>query len=120
MTSENLPYNKFINLYDRAHILLDQLYGHDQGSNGLEAMAKGKAVFTNATYVFKKQYNLDEKVAINGLPDVDYLVKQLSFLIDNPDEIKALGKRARTFIEKEHNYVKIAAKFVTVWQKANA
>ena len=120
LTSENLPYNKFINLYDRAHILLDQLYGHDQGSNGLEAMAKGKAVFTNATYVFKKQYNLDEKVAINGLPDVDYLVKQLSFLIDNPDEIKALGKRARTFIEKEHNYVKIAAKFVTVWQKANA
>ena len=25
--------------------MLDQLYGHDQGSNGLEAMAKGKVEF---------------------------------------------------------------------------
>ncbi len=119
LTVENVPYYQYINQYNQAHIVLDQLYGHDQGSNGLEAMAKGKAVFTNATDVFKKQYNLDEKVAINGLPDVDYLVKELSFLIDNPEEIKALGKRARRFIEKEHNYVKIAAKFVTVWEKTN-
>ena len=115
LTSENLPYNKFINLYDRAHIVLDQLYGHDQGSNGLEAMAKGKTVFTNASDVFKKHYNLSEKVAINGLPNVDYLVNELSFLIENPDEIKAIGKRARSFIEKEHDYVKIAKKYLNVW-----
>ena len=119
LTVENVPYHQYINQYNQAHIVLDQLYGHDQGSNGLEAMAKGKAVFTNASDVFEKQYNLAEKVAINGLPDVDYLVSELSFLIDNPAEIKALGKRARTFIEKEHNYVKIAAKFVTVWGKTN-
>jgi hypothetical protein len=45
---ENVPYKQFIKLYDKAHILLDQLYGHDQGSNGLEGMSKGKVVFTNA------------------------------------------------------------------------
>lgn len=115
--TENVPYNDYINRYNQAHIVLDQLYGHDQGSNGLEAMAKGKAVFTNASDDFEKQYNLTEKVAINGLPDVDYLVKELSFLIDNPAEIKALGKRARTFIEKEHDYLKIAGEFISVWQK---
>ncbi|MDN3676608.1 glycosyltransferase [Flavobacterium paronense] len=120
LTSENLPYDKFINLYDRAHILLDQLYGHDQGSNGLEGMAKGKVVFTNASKLFEKHYNLSEKVAINGLPDVDYLVNELSLLIDNPAEIIAIGKRARAFIEKEHDYIKIAEKFVAIWQKTNA
>jgi glycosyltransferase involved in cell wall biosynthesis len=120
LTVENVPYDQYINLYNKAHIVLDQLYGHDQGSNGLEAMAKGKVVFTNASEVFEKHYSLTKKVAINGLPDVDYLVNELSFLIENPDEIKAIGKRARDFVEKEHDFVEIAAKFITTWNNANA
>lgn len=115
--TENVPYNDYINRYNQAHILLDQLYGHDQGSNGLEAMAKGKVVFTNASNIFEKHYNLAEKVAINGLPDVDYLVRELSFLIENPTEIIAIGNRARIFIEKEHDYVKIARKYLDTWEK---
>ncbi|UPT69757.1 MAG: glycosyltransferase [Flavobacterium sp. JAD_PAG50586_2] len=115
--AENIPYKQFINLYERAHILLDQLYGHDQGSNGLEGMTKGKVVFTNASIQFEKHYNLTEKVAINGLPDVDYLVNELSFLIENPSEIKIIGKRARDFVEKEHEYVRIAEKYLEVWNK---
>ena len=117
LTAENIPYNEYINLYNKAHIVLDQLYGHDQGSNGLEAMAKGKVVFTNASEVFEKHYNLTEKVVINGLPDVDYLVNKLSLLIENPNEIIAVGKRARAFIEKEHDYLKIAESFLNTWNK---
>lgn len=112
---ENVPYDQFTNLYNNATIVLDQLYGHDQGSNGLEGMAKGKVVFTNASELFEKHYNLAEKIAINGLPDMDYLVKELSFLIENPEEIKAMGKRARAFIVKEHDYLKIAKKYIEVW-----
>lgn len=115
LTVENVPYAQYINLYDKAHILLDQLYGHDQGSNGLEGMAKGKTVFTNASEVFEKHYNLTEKIAVNALPNVDYLVKELSFLIENPEEIKAIGKRARTFIEKEHDYLKSAETYLKTW-----
>jgi hypothetical protein len=116
LTVENVPYAQFITMYDKAHILLDQLYGHDQGSNGLEGMSKGKAVFTNASELFEKHYSLTEKVAVNGLPDVDYLVKELSFLIENPEAIKAMGKRARDFIEKEHDYIKIAEKYLAAWK----
>lgn len=117
LTVEDVPYKQYINRYNMAHIVMDQLYGHDKGTNGLEAMAKGKVVFTNVSKIFEKHYNLKEKVAINGLPDVDYLVNELSFLIDNPDEIFAIGKRARAFIEKEHDYVKIAEKYMAVWDK---
>ncbi len=115
--AENLPYADYINRYNKAHILLDQLYGYDQGYNALEAMAKGKAVFTNADELFEKQYHLSEKVAVNAEPDVDYLVRELSFLIENPNEIVAIGKRARAFIEKEHDYMKIAGKYLEVWKK---
>lgn len=112
---KNIPYSDYINLYNKAHILLDQMHGHDQGYNALEAMAKGKVVFTNASSVFEKYYNLDEKVAIHAEPNVDYLVAQLSFLIENPKELIAISKRARAFIEKEHNYLKIAEKYLKTW-----
>ena len=116
--AKNIPYKDYINLYNKAHILLDQVYAYDQGYNALEAMAKGKVVFTGAEKEFEKQYNLTERVAVNAKPDVDYLVNELSFLIENPNEILALGKRAKAFIEKEHDYLKIAGKYLKVW-KAN-
>jgi glycosyltransferase involved in cell wall biosynthesis len=114
--SENIPYSQYISLYDKAHILLDQVYAYDQGYNALEAMAKGKVVFTGAETEFTQHYYLTERVAVNALPDVGSLVNELSFLIENPDEIITIGKRARTFIEKEHNYIKIANNYLDVWK----
>ncbi len=116
IVTRSIPYQQYIAAYNKAHILLDQIYSYDQGYNALEAMAKGKVVFTGAENEFYKQYNLNEKVAINALPDVDYLVYELSFLIENPDDLVAIGKRARTFVEKEHQYTKIAERYLEVWQ----
>jgi len=113
--AENLPYQTYINQYNRAHIILDQVYSFDQGYNALEAMAKGKVVFTGAEIEFEKYYNLTEKVAINALPDVDSLVKDLAHLIENPAEISTIGKRARTFIEEHHNYKNCAEDYLSKW-----
>jgi glycosyltransferase involved in cell wall biosynthesis len=114
--TNTIPYPVYIELYNKAHILLDQACCRDQAYNALEAMAKGKVVFTGAEDEFKNYYKLTERVCINAKPDVDYLVKELSFLIENPDEIIAIGKRARSFVEKEHDYVKIAQKYLEVWK----
>jgi glycosyltransferase involved in cell wall biosynthesis len=116
IVTENICYSQYISKYNSAHILLDQVYAYDQGYNALEAMAKGKVVFTGAEKEFIMHYNLTERVAVNSLPDVDHLVSELSFLIENPDEIIAIGKRARDFIEKEHNFIKIAEKYLTAWK----
>lgn len=116
-TVRSVPYSEYINIYNRSHILLDQIYGYDQGYNALESMAKGKVVFTNAETEFTEHYNLTEKVCINAIPDVDYLVNELSFLIENPEEITAIGKRARVFIEEHHNYLNIAQKYVQKWNE---
>ena len=113
--AENLPYQNYIHKYNQAHIILDQVYGFDQGYNALEAMAKGKVVFTGAEKEFDIHYNLTEKVAINALPDVDYLISELVYLIENPNEILAIGKRARQFVEKEHNYITIAKNYCDKW-----
>lgn len=113
---ENLPYEEYIKHYDKAHILLDQVYAYDQGYNALEAMAKGIVVFSGAEKDILEHYNLQEdEVCINALPDVDAIVEKLSWLIENPLEIERIGKNARAFIEREHDYVKIAQKYLNVW-----
>ncbi|GAA4069847.1 glycosyltransferase [Flavobacterium cheonanense] len=116
IVTRNIPYQEYIKLFNKAHIVLDQIYAYDQGYNALEAMAKGKVVFTGAEKEFEDYYNLTEKVAVNALPNVENLVTELSYLIENPNEIQAIGIRARAFVEKEHNYVKVAEKYLKAWE----
>lgn len=115
----DIPYTEYQKHFENAHIILDQVYGFDQGFNALEAMAKGKVVFTGAEIEFLKHFNLQEdEVAINALPNVNYLVEKLSYLIENPSEISRIGKNAIHFIHNEHHYITQAEKYVTLW-KAN-
>jgi len=118
ITTHSIPYNEYIKLYDECHILLDQVYAYDQGYNALEAMAKGKVVFTGAEQEWLDYYNLKEDtVAINALPNVEKIVEKLEWLILNPLKIIEISKNARAFIEKEHNYKKIAQTYLETWIK---
>ncbi|OGS82700.1 MAG: hypothetical protein A3G95_01950 [Flavobacteria bacterium RIFCSPLOWO2_12_FULL_31_7] len=115
--TKDIPYSDYQQHFEKAHILLDQVYCFDQGFNALEAMAKGKVVFTGAETEFLNHYHLQEnEVAINALPNVDYLVEKLSFLIENPSEIQRISRNAIAFIQKEHHYVKQAEKYVQLWK----
>ena len=115
ITVESLPYDEYIHKYNRAHIVLDQVYGYDQGYNALEAMAKGKVVFTGAEKEFYNYYQLDKTVAINALPDVQNIVGQLEALILDPERLMEIGANAREFIHEQHHYKKIAQKYVNAW-----
>lgn len=114
--TENVPYNEYIKLYNKAHIVLDQVLGYDQGYNALEAMAKGKVVFTCAEKEFTDFYGLTERVAVNALPDAKQIAAELGYLIENPDEITAISKQARVFIETEHQYIAIAKRYLEAWR----
>ena len=116
IVSENLPYSEYISTYNKAHILLDQVFAYDQGYNALEAMAKGKVVFTGAETEFLNQYQLQaDDVCINAEPNENEIAKKLSFLIEDPEKINKISKNARKFIEKEHAYKIIAEKYFTSW-----
>ena len=116
--SRSVPYTEYINLYNSCHILLDQMHCLDQGYNALEAMAKGKVVFTGAENEFYEYYKLSQRVCVNAMPNIDYLVSELSFLIENPNEIIEIGKRAKAFVEKEHDFVKVAKKYLEIWNRS--
>ena len=113
---ENLPYAQYIEKYNNAHIILDQVFAYDQGYNALEAMAKAKVVFTGAESGFMEHYKLDSPVAINALPKVDSLVLALEDLIKNPEKIKEIGMAAQNFVTQHHNYKKVAQLYLDTWK----
>ena len=112
---ENLPYKQYIEKYNNAHIILDQVYAYDQGYNALEAMGKAKVVFTGAETAFMQHYKLDTPVAINALPDLDSLVIALEKLINNPEKIKEIGLAAQDFVIQYHDYKKVAKQYLDTW-----
>jgi hypothetical protein len=119
ITVRSIPYAEYITLFDRAHILLDQVFAYDQGFNALEAMAKGKVVFTGAEKEWLDYYNLEENtVAINALPDPIKIAEKLEWLITNPNKIEEISRNARSFIEKEHDYKLVANLYFEKWQGA--
>jgi glycosyltransferase involved in cell wall biosynthesis len=117
-STTDLPYTKYIQSYDQAHIILDQIYSYDQGYNALEAMYKGKVLFTGAEKEWLQYYNLKENsVAINALPNADYLVEKLEWLINNPNQIQSIGSHASAFVKQHHDYITIAQRYLDTWNK---
>ncbi|NRD24572.1 glycosyltransferase family 1 protein [Winogradskyella litoriviva] len=117
LITKDLPYKDYIKSFDKAHILLDQVYAYDQGYNALEAMAKGKVVFTGAEKEWLEYYSLTEDaIAINALPDAEAIAKKLEWLILNPEKIIEISKNARQFVEAEHDHIKCAQNYLEKWQ----
>ena len=111
------PYSEHIINVIECDILLDQVYAYDQGYNALEAMALGKVVFTGAEKEWVEFYNIKEdSVAINALPDISKIVEKLSWLIENPLQLKSISKNARKFIEEHHDYKQIANEYIKTWK----
>lgn len=116
ITTENLPYTEYMSRYYKAHIILDQVHAYDQGYNALEAMAQGKVVFTGAENEFLQHYQLaEDEVCINALPDAIKIAENLSYLVDHPEKMIEISKKARNFIEKEHEYKRIAQRYLDCW-----
>ncbi|SDS03233.1 Glycosyl transferases group 1 [Formosa sp. Hel1_31_208] len=121
ITVESLPYKAYIKTFEKAHILLDQVFSYDQGYNALEAMAKGKVVFTGAEQEWLDYYQLKEDtVAINALPDPNLIVKKLEWLILHPEVLQNISTNARAFVEQEHHYVTCAEESLKVWKNAKS
>ncbi|WP_410880519.1 glycosyltransferase [Myroides sp. DW712] len=117
VVAEQLPYARYKKEQERADIVLDQVFSKDQGYNALEAMARGKVVFTGASEDFLQQYNLKEgEVCVDAKPNVAYLVAQLKFWIEHPLERKELGQRAQAFVREIHDCKTIANQYVKVWK----
>ena len=117
ITTYDLTYKEHLENLKKCDILLDMVYAYDQGYNALEAMAMGKIVFTGAEEEWLKLYNIKEDTAvINAVPNTIRIIEKLVWLIENPKMLKSISVNARKFIEKNHDFEKIAIKYIKTWE----
>ena len=116
-TVVSLPYAEYMQIMNGCNILVDQLYSYSPGMNGLLGMAKGMATISGGEPEIYSILNEEENMPIiNPIPDKEDIFNKFSSLVENIDSIEDIGKNSRKFVEKHHNYIDVAMKYIDFWR----
>ena len=98
-------------------IYIDQLDVPMPGMAALEAMAMGKVVITGNMEVGKKFFPDYENCPVfHGSSDGNSLIETLRHIFYLRDKWNEIGLAGRDFVEKHHNHIQIAERFLKVWK----
>ena len=113
---EEVPYKEYICTMNDSDVLLDQLYSYTPAMNALMAMGQGLVVVGGAEpEAYEILNETENKPVINVIPDEQDIFDKLEQLILNKRDIPRLSAQSREFVEKHHDYVKIAQQYVDFW-----
>ena len=114
---ESLPYSSYIEIMNGCNILVDQLYSYSPGMNALLGMAKGMVTISGGEPEIYSVLNETENMPIiNPVPDKNDLYNKIVTIVENIESIETLGNNSRKFVEKHHNYIDVAMKYIDFWR----
>ncbi|MBQ0088131.1 MAG: glycosyltransferase family 1 protein [Prevotellaceae bacterium] len=114
--AESLPYEEYKQALNNSHVLLDQLYSYTPAMNALLAMAKGIVVIGGGEEENYQILNEDKlRPIVNVLPNEDNVFEKLKNLVENSDLIEILSHQSIQYIEKYHDYKKVAQQYINLW-----
>ncbi len=108
-------YEEFLNQID---ILVEQFNFMSYGMSAIYAMAKGKMVVTGCLNEMKedKFIGFMKEAPIYDLGyTVNEMVDRISYIIEHKYLIDDYKKKSRQYVEKYHNYIKVAKKYVDIY-----
>lgn len=114
-----MPFDQYINFVQNVDIVVDQAYCVTCGMGALNAMAQGKVVLVGNAADWKTE--LDKFCYLSNIPkfdlghDVDEMVNNISYLIENKDKLVEYGKASREYVVKYHSAKKVAAGFLKLY-----
>lgn len=116
---ESIPYNEYIVLMQKSHVVLDQIYSYSPSVNPLQAMAMGKIVVSGGEpeiYALL-QYSEATYPILNVLPQENDIYRVLEYIIKHKDMLPTWSEQSRKFVETYHDANKVAKQYVQVWGK---
>lgn len=114
--AENVPYAEYMDMIAESDVLIDQLYSYSPAMNALSAMAQGMVTLSGGEpeyYDFIGEY--ENRPIINTFPSEEDIFEKLENLVLNRGQIPNLSIRSREFVEKHHNYIKVAQEYLDFW-----
>lgn len=115
-----MPYEQYIKLLDRCHILLDEANSYSFGVNAALGLMKGKVVFAGNEKESQDLFSDMDIPIINLIPDIDNICYELEKLINNPEQIEIIGNKSRQFAEKHISSPLIAQKYIDIYDIKSA
>ncbi len=112
-----LPFSRYLQVLKNFNVIVDQTSGLSWGMNALQSMAAGRIVLGGNERPARELYGLreDEVPIVNIRPDVESIVRALEWVLENRRRIAEWGWRSRKFVEKFHDYRRVAKAFVQAW-----
>ncbi len=115
---ESVPFKQYRQLMLSADAILDQLYSYTPSMNSLEAMSHGIICIGGGE---PENYEIlgdtDLKPIINVLPTYQSVFDQVIFLAQNREIVERLKKESKKYIHLYHDYIKIASKYLTIYNE---
>jgi len=111
----NLPFDEYVNLLKRTNVVIDQTNCYSLGMNALASMAMGKVVLGGVEPESLDALGIHSSPAINIKPNSENIVESIENLLECKDSIEKIGHDSRRFIEDNHDYIKVAEKYVGCW-----
>lgn len=113
MRNERFPYEEFLRRLKEIDLYVDLCTDYDYGMSALAAMSAGCVVFSGNTDETKAEFRINDEIPVVPIsPDVDDIVSKLSYYIENREEIVALGKLSRAYVEHYHECAVVAPKYL--------
>lgn len=96
----------------RTNVVIDQMYSHSLGVNGVYALAMGKIVMGGAEPESLKSHGVNFSPVINLKPNHESIIYEVEKLLKNKNKIKDLGYESRSYAENVHSHTKVAQQYL--------
>lgn len=113
-----MPLNEYLNVMRRTNVVIDQMYSHSLGVNGVYALAMGKIVMGGAEPESLKSLGIENSPVINLQPNAQSIIDEVEKLLEKRSQISELGFKSRKFAERVHGHTKVAQQYIKTWSKS--
>lgn len=112
----SLPWTQYVKIMAESDVLVDQLYSYTPAMNGLIGMAQGLVLVGGGEPEMYDLLNENTNFPIvNVYPSREDVYNKLENLILNKKDLPEISSNSREFIEKHHNYINVAQKYIDFW-----
>lgn len=116
--AENIPFAEYVKMMNGSDAILDQLYSYTPSMNPLEAMARGIICIGGGEPENYEIIHEDKlRPIINVLPNYESVYQELEHLVLHPELIPLLKQQSIEYINKHHDYIKVAKRYEAFYQK---